>query len=107
MIARAWRGATRAEDAETYLEYLHQTGFAEFRNTPGNHGALGLRRIVDGKAEFVILSFWDSEEAIRRFAGENLEQAVFYPEDARYLVARELHVSHYDVVFDSAAVAHD
>ena len=105
MIARIWRGATKAEDAEAYLEYLHRTGFSAFRGTAGNQSALGLRRLVDGKAEFLIISIWDSEEAIRRFAGEDIQKAVFYPEDDRYLVDRDLHVSHYEVVFDSTAVA--
>ena len=106
MIARTWRGATNAEDAETYLEYLHQTGFAEYRKIEGNRGVLGLRRIVNDRAEFLLVSLWDSEEAIRRFAGEDIDQAVFYPEDERFLVERDDHVSHYEVVYDAAPVTH-
>jgi heme-degrading monooxygenase HmoA len=107
MIARSWRGATRARDAEAYLEYLHRTGFAEYRRTPGNRGVLGLRRIVDDRAEFLLISLWDSRDAIRAFAGEDIEKAVFYPEDERFLVEREDHVSHYEVVFDTALVTQD
>jgi heme-degrading monooxygenase HmoA len=106
MIARTWRGATRAEDAETYLEYLNQTGLAEYRKVEGNRGVTALRRIVDNKAEFLILSLWDSESSIRRFAGDDIEKAVFYPEDERFLVERDNHVSHYEVVFDTSAVGH-
>jgi heme-degrading monooxygenase HmoA len=106
MIARTWRGATNANDAEAYLEYLHQTGFAEYRKTAGNRGVLGLRRIVNDRAEFLLVSLWDSEEAIRQFAGDDIEKAVFYPEDERFLVDRENHVSHYEVVFDTAPVTH-
>jgi heme-degrading monooxygenase HmoA len=98
VIARTWRGATTAENAEAYLRYLHETGFRAFRATAGNAGALGLRRIVDGNTEFLIVSFWDSEDAIRAFAGEDIERAVFYPEDQRFLVEREDHVTHYEVV---------
>lgn len=107
MIARTWRGATKAEDAETYLTYLHQTGLADFRRIDGNRGALALRRIADGRAEFVVMSFWESEEAIRDFAGEDIEQAVFYPEDERFLIDRDERVSHYEVVFDTSPVGHD
>lgn len=98
MIARTWRGATKAEDAEAYVRYLRETGFRAFRETLGNVGALGLRRIVDGKAEFVVVSFWESEDAIRNFAGDDVGRAVFYPEDDRFLVERDAHVSHYEVV---------
>ena len=107
MIVRSWRGATKAEDAEAYLAYLHQTGLADFRKVDGNRGALALRRIADGRAEFVVISFWESERAIRDFAGDDIEQAVFYPEDERFLIDRDEHVSHYDVVFDATPVAHD
>lgn len=99
MIARTWSGATRAEDAEAYLDYLHATGIPEYRATPGNCGVLALRRILDGRAEFLLVTLWDSEEAIRRFAGEDVGRAVFYPEDTRYLVARDERVRHYEVVF--------
>jgi heme-degrading monooxygenase HmoA len=105
MIARTWRGATSADDADAYLEYLHETGLAEFRRTEGNRGALALRKIEGNRAEFVILSLWDSEEAIRRFAGEDISKAVFYPEDERFLIERDNDVSHYEVLFDSALVS--
>jgi heme-degrading monooxygenase HmoA len=104
MIARTWRGATRAKDAEGYLQYLHRTGFAEYRKIAGNRGVLGLRRMVNDRAEFLLVSLWDSEDAIRQFAGSDIEQAVFYPEDERFLVERDNHVSHYEVVFDTALV---
>jgi heme-degrading monooxygenase HmoA len=104
MIARTWRGATKAEDAEAYLQYLHQTGFRGFRETPGNLGALALRQIVDSKAVFLVVSFWESEDAIRAFAGAAIERAVFYPEDDHFLVERDNHVTHFEVVYrDDAA----
>lgn len=98
MLARTWRGATRAEDAEAYVEYLEKTGFSEYRATPGNRGVLGLRRVVGDRAEFLLVTLWDSEEAIRKFAGEEIERAVFYPEDDRFLVERDEHVEHFEVV---------
>jgi len=105
MIARTWRGATRAEDAESYLDYLHRTGLAEYRKVEGNRGVLALRRVRAGRAEFLLVSLWESEDAIRQFAGEPIDQAVFYSEDEQFLIERDEHVDHYEVVFDSAAVA--
>jgi heme-degrading monooxygenase HmoA len=100
MLARTWWGATKAKDADAYLEYLHRTGLAEYGKTPGNRGVLGLRRVGNERAEFLLVSFWESREAIQRFAGTDIEKAVFYPEDDRYLVARDDHVTHYEVVLD-------
>jgi heme-degrading monooxygenase HmoA len=102
MIARSWRGTTAARDADAYLKYLHQTGLADYRKIEGNCGVLALRRIVNDKAEFLLISLWDSEDAIRKFAGADIERAVFYPEDDRFLIDREERVSHYEVAFDSA-----
>ena len=104
MIARIWRGATRAADADRYLDYLHATGLPGYRDTQGNRGVLALRRLEGDRAEFLLLTLWDSEEAIRRFAGEDAGRAVFYPEDDRFLVERDDRVSHFQVVHRSTEV---
>jgi heme-degrading monooxygenase HmoA len=98
MLARTWWGATRADDADHYLEYLRKTGLAEYASIPGHRRTLTFRRIAEERAEFLIISLWDSMEAVRGFAGDDPERAVFYPEDDRYLVARDEHVTHYEVV---------
>ena len=97
VIARTWRGATRAEDAVAYAEYIEATGIAEYAATPGNLGAYLLYRIEGDHAEVMTISFWESLEAIRGFAGEAIERAVFYPEDERFLIDRDLTARHYVV----------
>jgi heme-degrading monooxygenase HmoA len=67
-------------------EYIRETGFAEYGQTPGNRGAWMLRRDEGERTEFITLSLWESEDAIRSFAGDDIEAAVLYPEDARYLI---------------------
>ena len=105
MIARVWRGATRLTDAEAYLEYLDRTGHSEYRRVAGHRRTVTLRRLRADRAEFVVLSFWDSLDAIREFAGADIERAVFYPEDDRYLIEREDRVAHFDVVYESPTQA--
>jgi heme-degrading monooxygenase HmoA len=97
MVARTWWGATRAADAADYLDYLRKTGLAEFARVPGHRRTLTLRRIDQGRAEFLIVTLWDSMDAVRQFAGDDPERAVFYPEDDRYLIARDDRVAHYEV----------
>jgi len=98
VIARMWRGATALDDADSYVEYLRRTGLADYRSTPGNVAAWILWREVDDRAEFIALTLWETEDAIARFAGEDISRAVFYPEDDRYLIERDETVSHYRVV---------
>ena len=98
MIARMWRGWVRTEDRDAYVAYIEDTGMAEYRRTPGNIAAHMLTRDLDGgRTEIVTLSFWESRDVIRGFAGDDISWAVFYPEDDRYLVDRETTVTHYEV----------
>ena len=98
MIARTWTGAVLRKDADAYADYIRDTGFAEYGRTPGNRGAWMLRRDDGDRTEFVTLSMWDSVDAIRAFAGDDIEAAVLYPEDERYLIDGESSVTHYEVV---------
>jgi heme-degrading monooxygenase HmoA len=98
MIARMWRGVVRRDDADAYVEYIVNTGMAEYRATPGNQGAWMLRRDDGDRSEIMTFSLWDSRDSIRAFAGEDIDQAVFYPEDDRFLIERDPTVRHYDVV---------
>jgi heme-degrading monooxygenase HmoA len=98
VIARIWSGAVRTADADAYAGYIRDTGFAEYGRTPGNAGAWLLRRDDDqGTTEFITLSLWDTVDAIRAFAGEDIEAAVLYPEDQRYLIGGESRITHYEV----------
>jgi hypothetical protein len=54
---------------------------------------------VDGeRAEILTLSLWESLDAVRGFAGEDITRAVFYPEDDAFLVERDLEAHHWVVV---------
>lgn len=97
MIARIWRGWTAAHDVSAYIKYLQETGIRAYSNTRGNRGAWILHRRVGDRTEFITLSFWDSLDAVRGFAGADIDQAVFYPEDDRFLVDREERVQHFEV----------
>jgi heme-degrading monooxygenase HmoA len=97
MIARIWRGATDSKDAQDYIRYLRETGIKAYAETPGNRGAWIFWRVVEERAEFMTVSLWDSRQAIMSFAGSDIDRAVFYPEDDRYLIERDLTVDHYQV----------
>lgn len=98
MIARMWIGETLASDADAYFEYLEKTGVKECKAIKGNQGVWLLRRIHDGKAKFVFISLWDSFESIKAFSGPEYEEAVYYPEDKKYLLKLDPQVTHYEVL---------
>lgn len=97
MIARIWHGATEAEKADDYLNYLKRTGLPDYRRTKGNRGAYVLRKIEGDTAHFYALSFWDSLDSIKELAGEDYEKAKYYPEDEKFLREFEESVQHLEV----------
>lgn len=98
LIARLWEGSTRTADADRYLESLRRTGLADYARTPGNRGVLALRSVGVDRADFLLLTLWESEAAIREFAGEPIDRARFYPEDDAFLVRRQETVRHFQLV---------
>jgi heme-degrading monooxygenase HmoA len=102
MIARIWHGSVPAEKAEEYHRYLLRTGVSDYRATPGNRGVFVLHREEGGVAHFLLLTLWESWDSIRAFAGDDLERARYYPEDASFLIELEPSVTHYEVLEHSA-----
>ena len=98
MIARSWHGRVPLNRATDYEAYLRKTGLADYERVPGNRGVYVLRRDEGDVTHFTTLTFWDSVDAIRAFAGADYERARYYPEDDAYLLEREPFVTHYTVV---------
>ena len=98
MIARIWHGRTRASDGDAYADYVTRSGVKELRQTPGNRGVYLLRNRKKTEAEFLVISLWASYDAIRAFAGEDLERARYFEQDRKYLVEFEPNVVHYEVL---------
>jgi heme-degrading monooxygenase HmoA len=97
MIARIWHGVTDAAKSDDYLAFLNQSGIPDYQATEGNQGVYVLRRIEGDRAHFLLISLWDSDEAIKKFAGPDMDKAVYYPEDKDFLLEFEPTVNHYEV----------
>jgi heme-degrading monooxygenase HmoA len=99
-IARIWRGRTLASKADEYQAYLDSSGISRVRSTPGNLGVTVLRRNDGGKTEFLVMSIWESVEAIKKFAGEDYQKAVILPRDREYLleIADPPQLLHYEIL---------
>src|SRR5262245_37976622 len=107
MIARAWHGAVPTAKAEAYTRFLRERAIPDYQSTPGNRGVYILRRIHDDRADFLLVSLWDSREAIAGFAGAEIDKARYYPEDDGYLLEKDPHVTHYEVVASAVRAADD
>ncbi|HKY32888.1 MAG TPA: antibiotic biosynthesis monooxygenase [Candidatus Polarisedimenticolia bacterium] len=98
MIARVWHGATEPSKADAYGSFLISRAIPDYRSTPGNRAVFVLRREEAGRCHFITLTLWDSWEAIRAFAGDDVEKAKYYPEDRSFLLEMEPGVVHHEVI---------
>jgi heme-degrading monooxygenase HmoA len=97
-----WRGGVRTDRIAEYADIIERTGLTGYRNTPGNQGAQLLTRdLGDGRTELITLSWWNSLDDIKAFAGEDINVARYYPEDDEFLVERDKTVAHYEVASGS------
>ena len=99
MIARVWEGKVPPDKADAYGEYLQgPLGVEDYRRTPGNQGVSLLRRDTPGGTFFLLVSYWTSQDAIRAYAGANIEQARYHPFDLECLMDPSPTVRHYEVL---------
>jgi len=103
MIARIWHGKTTPAKADAYMEeYFLQNGLADYQSTEGNQGVIILRKDENGQADFLMLTLWESETAIKNFAGEDINKARYYQEDKKYFDEDDMepNVVHYGVLIN-------
>jgi len=97
MITRIWHGATSATKSDEYLNLMRTIALPDYRSTPGNLGAYALRRIEGDTAHFLMVTFWESEAAIRAFVGDDISLAKYYDFDKHFLLELEPHSTHYEM----------
>jgi heme-degrading monooxygenase HmoA len=99
MIARLWKGVARdRRNADAYVRHFEAKVLPELAAIEGYRDARVLRRNEGSRVEFLVLTLWDSMEAIRRFAGDRPEHAVVEPEARAVLAEFDDFVRHYEVV---------
>jgi len=96
MITRIWHGATPVAVGDEYLRLMQTVAIPDYRSIPGNEGAYALRRIDGGVAHFLMLTFWESEDAIRAFAGNDISKAKYYDFDPKFLLELEPLCFHFE-----------
>jgi heme-degrading monooxygenase HmoA len=97
-IARIWQGRTTNARADEYEKYLSEAGIKKIAETEGNLGVQVMRYSKDEITEFITISFWANREAIKRYAGEDIEKPHHLPRDAEYLLELPESVKNCDLI---------
>lgn len=101
-VAREWKGRVATARADEYHRYL-LGGVAKLRSTRGCLGVQVMRRDEEGAVEYTVISYWESREAIKAYAGQDIEKPHHLPKDRELLLELPTRVLHYDVTYTDLA----
>jgi hypothetical protein len=99
MIARLWRGYSTPDNAKGYRQILLTETLPGLRKTNGHGGSFLLERKTDHETEFLVITLWESMDAVRQFAGPDYDVAVIHEEAAAFLTrynTKSLHYAFYE-----------
>jgi quinol monooxygenase YgiN len=98
-IARVWHGRVPAAKADDYAKYLTES-IKKFRTLPGNRGYQMMREHAGAEVHFMVISFWNSRDAIHGYAGADISKVRPLPRDGEFLIDPEATVRNYDIAVD-------
>jgi heme-degrading monooxygenase HmoA len=93
-----WRCVASAESAVAYFEFFNRRVRPDLEQLKGFHGVTLLKRAVGNDMEIVVITEWESTQAIRQFAGDDMEVAVVEPDARALLIECDSHVRHFEIV---------
>jgi heme-degrading monooxygenase HmoA len=100
MVIREWRGRAALANAAAYPTHFRTKVVSELKRVPGFLGAHLSHRRLDDKIEFLVLTRWQSMEAIQGFAESDVAKAVVEPGAVAALADFDKSVQHYEVIED-------
>jgi heme-degrading monooxygenase HmoA len=98
VISRQWRGLAHPNRAQDYVKHLRSETFPVLQKIPGFVNASILSRPFGAGIEFVIVTSWDSMDAIAKFAGSDPEAAVVPAKAAAMMIEYDRRVRHFEVI---------
>ena len=98
MISRQWRGLVHPNRAKDYIKHLRSETFPELRKIPGFVDASILSRLSGTGIEFLIVTRWDSIDALAKFSGSDPEAAVVPAKAAAMMIEYDRRARHFEVV---------
>jgi mannose-6-phosphate isomerase-like protein (cupin superfamily) len=106
MVARRWTAlAEGSVQSDAYVEHFERTVRPHLDHIDGFLGATVERVEADDGIEIVVVTRWESLDAIRAFAGQDIDRAVVEPEARAVLSRYDSRVRHIELA-DGQAFGH-
>lgn len=100
MIVRTWHGKVPVARGDAYAKFLEGRAVPDYGSVPGLCKVAFLRRAEGEFEHFLLITHWESMDAVKQFAGPNPEIAKYYPEDDEFLVDRQERLQLYEVFYE-------
>jgi heme-degrading monooxygenase HmoA len=97
MLARYFTATVSRANAPKYYAFFRDTLTPQLKTIPGHRGALVMSHAKGDTVELLVLTFWESADAIRRFAGDTPDLAVVEPEARELLTSFDERITTYTV----------
>jgi heme-degrading monooxygenase HmoA len=98
MIMRSWKATALPKNVEAYARHFRDSVLPALRRNPGHKGAYLLKKNGDAGIDLIVLTLWETLEAIHEFAGNAADEAVVEPAAQAVLASFDRKVQHYEVV---------
>jgi heme-degrading monooxygenase HmoA len=95
-----WHGRVDSSKSDEYAEFMKQRAVPDYASVEGLQKLLFLRKNEKDVAHFLLVTYWDSMESVKKFAGEQPEKAKYYPEDDQFLLEKEELSALYEVFYE-------
>ncbi len=101
LVVRSFSASATIANAEAYVDFFNHRLVPQLRRIDGHRGAMVLVRTGSHQAAIEVLTFWESIEAIRRFAGEEIDRAVIEPDARALFLSCDEQVRHYHMALNT------
>ncbi len=101
MIVRLWHGRVNSSKADEYADFMRERAAPDYGSVNGLQKLFFLRRDEGDVTHFLLITFWDSMESVKKFAGEHPEKAKYYPEDDDFLLEKEAESVMYEIFYQA------
>lgn len=99
-IMRLWHGEVPVERADEYERFMIDRAVPDYGSVDGLIKLYFQRRNEDTTAHFLLVTLWESLEAVTKFAGSEPGLAKYYPEDDDFLLKKEKYTTMYNVFYE-------
>ena len=97
---RLWHGKVSIEKADDYENFMIERAAPDYGSINGLLKTYFQRKDKEKESHFLLVTIWESSDAIIKFAGTEPELAKYYPEDDKFLLEKEKYVDMYEIFYE-------